>query len=664
MAQDADSMNGIPAVVSPDASGAYSPCSNVRLKHEYSPCTTQASLSAITDVNPSLNVAYLPTTLPPEVHETRRSETVTSPSQNQGDRVDKTECGGSSPTPQQLGSGQHSQDEEYNPGDLPQRMQDLQTSFPTDFNGYSLDTVFEPAAGSVSNSQPNDAYNVNNCDGRSGSYNLDVQTQSREGWPSWEHCPTLQEAHYEESFYPPDHIEPPLEEGLPTSSSYAGAVGGSGLPCPTAKVDDLDFTPMHEHYKHRNPTGGIPTTTLSSCSDTLVMGSENTAPLPDPDNDMDADMVYNPGLYDAEDVLGSRSSAEPVGGKSDEPYAQLIYKAFLSRPNKSMTLQEIYQWFRENTDKAKSTGKGWQNSIRHNLSMNGAFTKRSSNQSALNNDGSLSLDASGADGRKSTEWYLEPKYYCGVESTTRYRKGNSKNIVRVHRDGRAIDGNTKAVSGRKGGYQAAHHRKRVKAEHQQAARPRNHRLPRCGSSYPADEDGYCFIGYPPQLPPNTSSPYYPPNSSGLTRPAVMPPSRQSHPGLSYFSPPELGTIYEQHGRGLPSDLEHSAEPTTPPASGHDIPVDDVSFGTKYYPYPPGFITSPEYGYQSAPAVKTSADYAQQPGYTLEQVTGICEPPSGIEQPPLFVHGNNLTAEDAAALFNVNPSWANAGPYCG
>jgi hypothetical protein len=56
--------------------------------------------------------------------------------------------------------------------------------------------------------------------------------------------------------------------------------------------------------------------------------------------------------------------------KGEEPYAQLIYRAFMSRPDYSMTLQEIYQWFRENTDKAKSESKGWQNSIRHNLSMN------------------------------------------------------------------------------------------------------------------------------------------------------------------------------------------------------------------------------------------------------------------------------------------------------
>jgi hypothetical protein len=101
------------------------------------------------------------------------------------------------------------------------------------------------------------------------------------------------------------------------------------------------------------------------------MGQEDKPPLSDLDLDLDASMDYDAGLYDTEDVLGSRSSAEPSGGKSDEPYAQLIYKAFMSRHDKSMTLQEIYQWFRENTDKTKSEGKGWQNSIRHNLSMNG-----------------------------------------------------------------------------------------------------------------------------------------------------------------------------------------------------------------------------------------------------------------------------------------------------
>ena len=66
----------------------------------------------------------------------------------------------------------------------------------------------------------------------------------------------------------------------------------------------------------------------------------------------------------------ARRSAS-LNNKGEEPYAQLIYRAFMSRPRHSMTLQELYQWFRDNTDKATgSQSRGWQNSIRHNLSMN------------------------------------------------------------------------------------------------------------------------------------------------------------------------------------------------------------------------------------------------------------------------------------------------------
>lgn len=60
------------------------------------------------------------------------------------------------------------------------------------------------------------------------------------------------------------------------------------------------------------------------------------------------------------------------GGVNSEPYAQLIYRALKSAKDHRMVLKEIYEWFEKNTDKAKNTSsKGWQNSIRHNLSMNG-----------------------------------------------------------------------------------------------------------------------------------------------------------------------------------------------------------------------------------------------------------------------------------------------------
>ncbi|CCC05416.1 unnamed protein product [Sordaria macrospora k-hell] len=118
----------------------------------------------------------------------------------------------------------------------------------------------------------------------------------------------------------------------------------------------------------------------------------------------------------------------PGNSKAELPYAQLIYKAFMSTPNKAMTLQDIYQWFRENTEKGNSDTKGWQNSIRHNLSMNHAFTKRErkpEGSTTADEDNAASTDANNSDSKKTTEWYLEPwAIKGGVQSTTRYRKGN------------------------------------------------------------------------------------------------------------------------------------------------------------------------------------------------------------------------------------------------
>jgi hypothetical protein len=62
---------------------------------------------------------------------------------------------------------------------------------------------------------------------------------------------------------------------------------------------------------------------------------------------------------------------EGCGNPSSEPYAVLIYRALRSAPGHKMVLKDIYAWFERHTDKAKDGSKGWQNSIRHNLSMNG-----------------------------------------------------------------------------------------------------------------------------------------------------------------------------------------------------------------------------------------------------------------------------------------------------
>ncbi|KAJ8105525.1 hypothetical protein OPT61_g10121 [Boeremia exigua] len=94
-----------------------------------------------------------------------------------------------------------------------------------------------------------------------------------------------------------------------------------------------------------------------------------------------ADFLRNGGRAEyASPFSGTSRASTPYSTSYDEdgpidkeqPYAQLIYRALLTAPQHTMVLRDIYDWFRTYTDKAShSETKGWQNSIRHNLSMNG-----------------------------------------------------------------------------------------------------------------------------------------------------------------------------------------------------------------------------------------------------------------------------------------------------
>ncbi|EAS33546.2 uncharacterized protein CIMG_04570 [Coccidioides immitis RS] len=109
----------------------------------------------------------------------------------------------------------------------------------------------------------------------------------------------------------------------------------------------------------------------------------------------------------------SEEDSDTDGIPSDEPYAILIWKALMSAPGHGMVLKEIYEWFEKHTNKAKDPdSKGWQNSIRHNLSMNAAF------------EAVREISSPGGSPKKSGNvWVLtERAIKHGVQSTTRYRK--------------------------------------------------------------------------------------------------------------------------------------------------------------------------------------------------------------------------------------------------
>ncbi|KZL80515.1 fork head domain-containing protein [Colletotrichum incanum] len=137
-----------------------------------------------------------------------------------------------------------------------------------------------------------------------------------------------------------------------------------------------------------------------------------------------------PGLDQQTPPVSSASVQEKV--KSEVPYAQLIHKALKDAPDHSLTLNDLYKWFEDNTNKPNRTkDNGWQNSIRHNLSMNKAFRKaepRTSSEPAT-----LSI----VDGRKVgtkkrvSRWSLCPEYINTVMPTTHFRNKNQNSSHKI-----------------------------------------------------------------------------------------------------------------------------------------------------------------------------------------------------------------------------------------
>ncbi|KAI1812045.1 hypothetical protein GGS20DRAFT_48407 [Poronia punctata] len=183
----------------------------------------------------------------------------------------------------------------------------------------------------------------------------------------------------------------PLASAGGAISSYNAKLNAVSMCAPTSNpqaTDSMPKKPLMSTFKTGNPR--IPQVDKENVHPTLYSASTYTI---NPEN-----FIPNPSrkrsLLDAAPIADSRpskktkvdeqtlpdpSSFSPIyddGSKPPYSYAQLIGMAILRAPQGKLTLAQIYKWISDTFKFYGANDAGWQNSIRHNLSLNKAFIKQ------------------------------------------------------------------------------------------------------------------------------------------------------------------------------------------------------------------------------------------------------------------------------------------------
>lgn len=143
------------------------------------------------------------------------------------------------------------------------------------------------------------------------------------------------------------HAHPASRNQMPEPTTYSGDFGGGGQ--------------QHRTHPHsQRAMQAVPGTPLRP-QQSLMKSSPA------------ANYARGVMMESTESIDYSAENAKDL--KPPHSYAQLIGMAILSTSEQQMTLNNIYKWIMANYAFYRFNTGGWQNSIRHNLSLNKAFTK-------------------------------------------------------------------------------------------------------------------------------------------------------------------------------------------------------------------------------------------------------------------------------------------------